>query len=79
MNLIEVAMIVVALAGLFAGAALVATRPAFWFGLATVMFKAGLPQLIEIIKKRMPPEEEEAWRKCQATGGKWNYRKKRCE
>lgn len=79
MNWIEIVLIFAVLAGLFAGAALVAMRPAFWFGLGVVMMKAGMPYLITYLTKRMPPEEEEAWRKCQLRGGKWNHRKRRCE
>lgn len=79
MNWIEAALIAAVLAGLIAGGVLAAQRPSFWFGLGTVMFRAGMPHLIEYIAKRMPPEEEEAWRKCQLRGGKWNHRKKRCE
>ena len=79
MTWIEVALLAAALAGFIAGGFLVAQRPSFWFGLGTVMFRAGMPHLIKYITKRMPPEEEEAWRKCQLRGGKWNHRKKRCE
>lgn len=79
MSWLEIALIVAALAGVFAGAALVAQRPSFWLGMASAMIKAGLPHVAEYVTKRMPPEEEEAWRKCQLRGGKWNHRKKRCE
>lgn len=83
MTWLEIALIIAVLAavliGLGAGAVLVAKRPSFWFGLGTVMFKAGMPHLVKYITKRMPPEEEEAWRKCQLRGGKWNHIKRRCE
>jgi hypothetical protein len=76
---IEAALLAAALIGVIAGGVLVAQRPSFWFGLGTVMFRAGMPHLIEYITKRMPPEQEAEWRKCQLRGGKWNHRKKRCE
>ena len=75
MNWIEPVLILAVILGLFSGAVLVARRPEFWVGLGAVIFKALLP----FILKRMPPEEEEAWRKCQLRGGKWNHRKRRCE
>jgi hypothetical protein len=78
-NWIEVALIAVVLAGLLAGAFLVAQRPSFWFGLGTVMLKAGMPYVIRYITKRMPPEQEKAWRDCERRGGKWNHLKRRCE
>jgi len=72
---IEFAAIVVLLIGIGAGGFLVAQRPTFWLGMLTAVVKALLP----IVLKRMPPEEEAAWRDCQRRNGKWNYRKKRCE
>jgi hypothetical protein len=77
-NWIEVALIAAVLTGLVAGGVLAAQRPSFWFGLGTAMFRAGMPHLIKYIAKRMPPEEEEAWRNCQLRGGKWDHHRKRC-
>jgi hypothetical protein len=74
-NWIEPVLILSLILGLFAGGVLVARSPTFWIGLGTVLFKAALPYLL----KRMPPEEEAEWRKCQLRGGKWNHRKRRCE
>lgn len=79
MNWLEIAAIAVFFLGVGAAGFLVAQRPTFWLGMASVMLKAGLPYVTEYITKRMPPEEEEAWRKCQLRGGKWNHLKKRCE
>ena len=78
-TLIEAALLAAVLAGVIAGGVLAAQRPSFWFGLATVMLRAGMPYLNEYLTKRMPPKKEEEWRKCQLRGGKWNHRKKRCE
>jgi hypothetical protein len=71
----ETISVIIVLAGLGAGAFLVAQRPAFWIEFGVRIFKAILPTLL----KRMPPEEEEAWRKCQLRGGKWDHRKKKCD
>jgi hypothetical protein len=74
-NWIEPVLILAVILGLFSGAVLVARSPAFWVGMGSVMIRAALPYIL----KRMPPEEEEAWRKCMLRGGKWNHRKRRCE
>lgn len=79
MTWFEVALILVALAGIFAGAILVAQRPSFWYGLGAEAIKSALPKIVEIVTKRMPPEQEKAWRDCERRGGKWNHRKRRCE
>lgn len=71
--------VVVIVAALGAAIFLLAQRPSFWIEFGARLFKAGLPYLIRYVTKRMPPEEEEAWRKCQLRGGKWNHRKRRCE
>lgn len=75
MDWISVILFLFALGGLTAGAFMVARSPTFWLGMGEEVFKKMLP----IILKRMPPEEEEAWRKCQLRNGRWNYRTKRCE
>jgi nucleoside recognition membrane protein YjiH len=71
----ETISVIIVLAGLGAGAFLVAQRPSFWIEFGVRIFKAILPTIL----KRMPPEEEAAWRKCMLRGGKWNHRKRRCE
>ena len=73
---VSVAVIV---AGLGAAAFLVGQRPSFWVEFGIRIVNALMPKLIAYVTKRMPPEEEEAWRKCQLRGGKWNHRKRRCE
>lgn len=75
MNWIEPVLILSVILGLFAGGVLVARSPAFWVGLGSVLIQAALPYIL----KRMPPEEEEAWRKCMLRGGKWNHRTRKCE
>ena len=79
MTWFEVALIVVALAGIFAGAVLVAQRPSFWYGISSEAVKAVIPKVVELVITRMPPEQEKAWRDCERRGGKWNHRKRRCE
>jgi hypothetical protein len=75
MNWVEPLLILSLVLGVFAGGILIARSPTFWIGIGSVMFRAALPFLF----KRMTLKEEEAWRKCQLTGGKWNHRKRRCE
>ena len=79
MSWFEVALIVVALAGIFAGAVLVAQRPSFWYGIGSEAVKAVIPKVVELVITRMPPDQEKAWRDCERRGGKWNHRKRRCE
>lgn len=79
MSWLEIICIIAVLAGLFAGAALVAQRPTFWIGMGTAIFRGVAPMIVAYVTKRMPPEQEKAWRDCQKRGGKWNYRTKRCE
>lgn len=82
MNWLEILLVAIFMAGLFAGGVLVARRPTFWFGLGVVMFTAAKPHLIKLyltLTKRMPPEQEKAWRDCVRRGGKWNHIKRRCE
>jgi len=75
MNWIEVAAVLVFLVGIGAGGFLVAQRPKFWLGMLGAVVKSVLP----ILTKRMPPEQEAAWRDCIRRNGKWNHQKKRCE
>jgi hypothetical protein len=72
--MLEALLIGAVILGLFAGGVLVARSPSFWIGLVTVMIQAALP----IIAKRMDPEDEARWRKCMATGGRWDMQKKKC-
>jgi hypothetical protein len=78
-NWIEIAAIAVLLLGIGAGGFLVAQRPAFWLGLASVSLKAALPFIAKYVGKRMPPEEEQEWRDCIRRGGEWDHVRKRCK
>lgn len=75
----EAAATVVVLAGLGAGAFLVAQRPAFWVEFGFRILKAVLPSIWGYLSKRMTPAQEKAWRECERRGGRWNHLKKRCE
>ena len=75
MSWLEIAAIVVLLIGIGAGGFLVAQRPTFWLGMLTAIVKALLP----IVLKRMPPEEEAAWRDCIKRGGEWDHIRRRCK
>lgn len=83
MSLIESLALGVTLAAIFLGLigamVLVGQRPSFWIGMVVAVFAKSWPSIKTYVTKRMPPEDEEAWRKCQLRGGKWNHRKRRCE
>ena len=65
--------IAVVLLGLGAGAFLVALRPSFWIEFGSRVAKALLPLAWSDVSKRMPPEEEAAWREAerQGQGDEW--------
>lgn len=71
----EAVVLIACVLGLAIGTYFVAKSPDFWFGLITHVAKEMMP----IIAKRMPPDQEAAWRECEKRNGKWNHRKKRCE
>ena len=60
--------ITVVLLGLGAGAFLVAQRPSFWIEFGSRVAKALLPLAWRFISKKMPPEEEAAWRESERRG-----------
>jgi hypothetical protein len=60
--------ITVVLLGLGAGAFLVAQRPSFWLEFGARLGKALLPSVLKYITRRMPPEEEAAWREAERRG-----------
>ena len=60
--------IAVVLLGLGAGAFLVAQRPSFWIKFGHRLGKALLPLAWRYVSRRMPPEEEAAWRKAERRG-----------
>ena len=64
----EVIAITVVLLGLGAGAFLVAQRPSFWIEFVSRLGKAMLLLAWRYVSKRMPPEEEAAWRQAQRRG-----------
>lgn len=79
MNWLEVAAITVLLLGIGAGGILVAQRPSFWFGLATVIFKAGASHIFAYRPKRMSPKQEQDLGDCVRRGGEWDHIRKRCK
>ena len=60
--------VAVVLIGLGAGAFLVAQRPSVWIEFGTRLGKALLPLVWRKVSKRMPPEEEAAWRQAERRG-----------
>ena len=64
--------VTVVLIGLGAGAFLVAQRPSFWIEFGLRLEKALLLLAWRYVSKRMPPEEEAAWRQAERRGqGDW--------
>ena len=59
---------VVVLLGLGAGAFLVAQRPSFWLEFGVRLGQALLPRVLKYVTRRMPPEEEAAWREAEKRG-----------
>ena len=60
--------VTVVILGLGAGAFLVAQRPSFWIEFGQRLGKALLPLAWRYVSKRMPPEEEAAWREAERRG-----------
>lgn len=79
MSWLEIALIIAALAGVFAGAVLVTQRPSFWLGIGTAMVKNALPYLITYISRPMTPEQQKAFQDCVRRGGEWDHIRKRCK
>ena len=64
----EVVAVALVLLGLGAGAFLVAQRPSFWVEFGGRPGKILLPLAWRLVSKRMPPEEEAAWREAERRG-----------
>lgn len=75
MTWLEIVALVMLLIGIGAGGYLVAQRPAFWWGLGVIAFKAAWP----FLSKRMTPEQEKAFQDCVRRGGEWDPARKRCK
>ena len=60
--------VAVVLLGIGAGAFLVARQPSFWIEFGSRVAKALLPLVWRYVSKRMPPEEEAAWRQAEKRG-----------
>lgn len=79
MDWITILLAVGLVLGVAAGTMLIVRSPAFWMGLGSAIVKAAMPAIMAAVLKRMPPEQEKAWRDCQKRGGRWNNRTRRCE
>lgn len=75
----EAVAVLVIVAGLGAGAFLVAQRPSFWIEFGVRLLQRLGPRVIQYITKRMPPEKEKEWRDCIRRGGEWDHIRKRCK
>ena len=71
--------VAIVLFGLGAGAFLVAQRPSFWIEFEGRLARALLPLAWRYVSKRMPPEEEAAWREAErrGQGDEWLRRRRR--
>ena len=78
MNWIDAVLLLAAVIGLILGGILVARSPSFWFQVGAIALDKLKPVIIAYIVKRMPPEDEAAWRKCELSGGKWDHVRRRC-
>ena len=69
----------VVLLGLGAGAFLVAQRPSFWSEFGARLGKALLPLAWRYVSKRMPAEDEAAWRQAErrGQGDEWQKNRRR--
>jgi len=73
----EAVATLVVLAGLGAGAFLVAQRPAFWVEFGGRVLAALAPRIAAFISKRMTPEQEAEFQKSVRQGQEWDsFRKK---
>jgi hypothetical protein len=71
----EAVVLIAMVVGLAIGTYFVARSPAFWVDMITHVVRG----LVPVLTKRMPPEQEAAWRDCIRRGGKWDHLKKRCD
>ena len=60
--------IAVVLLGLGAGAFLVTQRPSSWLEFGLRLIRALRPMVLKYLTRRMPPEEEAAWRQAKRRG-----------
>jgi hypothetical protein len=78
-NWLEVAGVVLVVAGLLGGLIIAAQRPTFWVEFGTRLLARLWPFFFAYITKRMTPEKEQEWRDCIRRGGEWDHRRKRCK
>lgn len=65
------------LTGVGAAAFLVLRSPAFWADVGSKLFAAMLPKIIEVMSKRMTPEQEAEFQKAVRQGREWDHINKR--
>jgi hypothetical protein len=69
--------VAVVLLGLGAGAFLVAQRPSFWLEFGVRLGRVLLPKALKYLTRRMPADEEAAWREAERRGRGDEWRKER--
>lgn len=77
MDWVGVLAVSAAIIGIAASGFLVARSPSFWVGLGIELFKLGMPKVIEVVTKRMTPEEEKAWHDAELRGKGAEWQKER--
>ena len=79
MNWQESVAVTVVVFGLGAGTFLVAQRPSSWIEFGLRLGRLLLPKALKYLTRRMPPEEEAAWRQAErrGQGEKWIRMRKR--
>ena len=72
----EAVAVAVVLLDLGAGPFLVAQRPSFWLEFGVRLGRALLPRAVKYVTRRMPPEDEAAWREAErrGQGDEWRRR-----
>lgn len=71
----EAIVLIALVIGLAVGTYFVARSPVFWVEMINHVVRG----LVPILSKRMPPEQEAAWRDCIRRGGEWDHIKRRCK
>ena len=73
----EFVAVVVVLLGFGAGAFLVAQQPCFWLEFGVRIGQAVPPRVLKYVSRRMPPQEEAAWREAERRGQGEEWRKEK--
>lgn len=76
-TLITVALVAAVLIGVGAAAFLVMRSPAFWYDVGAQFASKAWPAIFALLTKRMPADEEAAWREAEKAGRGDEWARKR--